>query len=166
MGYYKRDSGRPSVTWPESVDQALCFGWIDGIRKSLGPLSYTIRLTPRRPGSTWSSVNIRRAGELKRLGLMRAAGLRALAARLPSRSGIYSYEQRPANLPLRYARVFRRDRAAWAFYRGQPPGYRRITTWWIVSAQRESTRLRRLKRLIADSARGLRLAALRRPARR
>lgn len=166
MGYYKRDSGRPSVTWPESVDQALCFGWIDGIRKSLGPMSYAIRFTPRRRDSTWSMVNIRRTGVLKRRGLMRAAGLRAFAARQTYRSGLYSYEQRPANLPLRYARVFRQHGAAWAFYRAQPPGYRRITTWWIVSAQRESTRLRRLKQLIADSARGLRLAALRRPARR
>ena len=166
VGFHKRGSGKPSITWPESVDQALCFGWIDGIRRSLGVTSYTIRFTPRRRGSTWSAINIRRVRVLKRLGLISAAGLEAFAARQANRSGIYSYEQRSVELPPRYARLFKRHKAAWEFYRARPPGYRKLATRFVISAKQEATRLRRLDRLIADSAAGRRIGLLQRVTRR
>jgi uncharacterized protein YdeI (YjbR/CyaY-like superfamily) len=149
VGYWKRATGRPSLTWPESVDQALCFGWIDGIRRSLGAESYVIRFTPRRTGSIWSAVNVRRARELIRLRLMRRAGLAAFKAREDKPSG-YSYEQPQAfKLPLAYQRRFRRTPRAWRFFQALAPGYRKMTTWWVISAKQEETRLRRLAQLIA-----------------
>ena len=157
VGYYKRSSQRESITWQESVDEALCFGWIDGIRKSIDDISYTIRFTPRRSRSIWSAVNIKRATALAAQGLMQPAGLRAFEARKEDRSGIYSYEQRPASLVEPYAQLMRENPAAWEFFRAQPPSYQRIATWYIVSAKREDTRLKRLQRLIEDSAAGRRL---------
>lgn len=150
VGFHKKGSGKPSITWPESVDQALCFGWIDGIRRRVDDDSYTIRFTPRRKGSIWSAVNIRRAGELETLGLMTAAGRAAFGARVEYKSGIYSYEQRPADLPEPYAGRFRKHAAAWDFYRVQPPSYRKTANWWVVSAKREETRLKRLDQLIGQ----------------
>jgi uncharacterized protein YdeI (YjbR/CyaY-like superfamily) len=166
VGFWKRDTGRPSMTWPESVAEALCYGWIDGIRRSLGEDSYVIRFTPRRPGSTWSAVNLRMAAQLIAGGRMRKAGLQVYEARPRERSG-YSFEQRKGvRLPRVYERMIRGQPEAWAFFRAQPPGYRRTVTWWIVSAKREDTRLKRLKTLIADSARGRRRGLLvRRPPR-
>jgi uncharacterized protein YdeI (YjbR/CyaY-like superfamily) len=152
VGFRKKDSGVASITWPESVDAALCFGWIDGIRKSVDATSYQIRFTPRKATSIWSNVNIRRAQELAELGMVRPAGLKALAARRENRSGIYSYEQRSAELPEIYAKVFRGNRSAWKFFQAQPPGYRKQIIWWIVSAKRETTRFARLEKLIAASA--------------
>ena len=152
VGFYKKGSGRASITWPESVDQALCFGWIDGIRKRVDDLSYTIRFTPRRRGSIWSAVNIRRAGELIKEGLMQPAGLMAFEAREANKSGIYSYEQRSQELVEPYASQFKRNKAAWKFFNHQPPGYRKLANWWIVSAKKEETRLRRLQKLIDESA--------------
>ena len=157
VGYYKKDSGTPSVTWPESVDEALCVGWIDGIRKRIDDTRYMIRFTPRRPASTWSSVNIARVHALIEQGSMQPAGLTAFEARTANRSGIYSYEQRPADLPERYARVLKPHRAAWDFFRAQPPSYRKAAAWWIVSAKKDETRLKRLEKLTACSAQGLRL---------
>jgi len=154
VGFYKRDSGKPSITWPESVDQALCFGWIDGIRRSLGAESYTIRFTPRRRGSIWSNVNTKRATELVALGLMMPAGLAAFEKRRAYKSGIYSYEERPVDIPEPYAGHFRKNKAAWRFHQAQPPGYRKVTAWWIVSAKKEETRQKRLETLIAHSAKG------------
>jgi uncharacterized protein YdeI (YjbR/CyaY-like superfamily) len=165
VGFYKKGSGRPSITWPESVDEALCFGWIDGVRKRLDERSYVIRFTPRRKGSVWSSINLARIKELTRLGLMRPAGLAAHEGRTTAKSGIYSYEQRKrARLPAAMQRRLKGNRAAWAFFQKQAPWYRQVTTWWIVSAKREETRERRLATLIEDSAAGRRIKALTRPA--
>jgi uncharacterized protein YdeI (YjbR/CyaY-like superfamily) len=157
VGFYKRDSGKPSITWPQSVDEALCFGWIDGIRKSIDDLSYKIRFTPRKPRSTWSAVNIKRAGELSEQGLMQAAGLKAFQAREENRSGIYSYEQRSPELPDHYGKKLKKNLAAWKFFQTQPPSYRKAANWWVVSAKKEETRLKRLDKLIDDSAQGRRI---------
>jgi uncharacterized protein YdeI (YjbR/CyaY-like superfamily) len=156
VGFHKKGSGKPSMTWPESVDEALCFGWIDGIRKRLDDDSYTIRFTPRRPGSIWSAVNIKRAEKLSAEGRMRPSGLGAFEARKENRSGIYSYEQRSDTLPDPYARRMRKNKAAWAFFEAQPPTYRKMICWWVVSAKKEETRLTRLNALIEDSALGRR----------
>src|SRR5215471_6376356 len=160
LGYYKNGSGKPSVTWPESIDEALCVGWIDGIRKSIDDKSYKIRFTPRKKGSIWSAVNTRRARELVRQKRMRLVGRKAFAARREFRSGIYSYEQRPAQLPEPYRSIFKKKRPAWTFFESQPPGYQKTVSWWIVSAKREETRLKRLRRLIEFSSRGRRIPLL------
>jgi uncharacterized protein YdeI (YjbR/CyaY-like superfamily) len=160
VGFHKRATGQPSLTWPESVDQALCFGWIDGIRRSLGADSYVIRFTPRRPGSNWSAVNIARVEELTRLGLMAAAGVRAFEARDEARSRVYSYERAAADLDGAQLELLRANPAAWSFWEAQPPSYRRVAAYWVVSARRDETRARRLETLIADSATGRRIAAV------
>jgi uncharacterized protein YdeI (YjbR/CyaY-like superfamily) len=152
VGFYKRDSGKASITWPESVDEALCFGWIDGIRRSLDEIIYTIRFTPRRARSVWSAVNIKRAGELATQGRMQPAGFTAFAARKENRSGIYSYEQRSAELPEEYRRVVKKNKAAWKFFEEQPPSYRKAANWWVLSAKKEETKLKRLDKLIDYSA--------------
>ncbi len=158
VGFHKRDSGKPSITWPESVDEALCFGWIDGLRKRVDETSYTIRFTPRKARSTWSAVNIRRVAELKREGRMHAAGIAAFERRSEARSAIYSYEQRKtAALDAASARRFRANAKAWKFYEAQPPGYRRMMAWWVISAKKDATRARRLASLIDISARGQRI---------
>lgn len=157
VGFYKKHTERPSITWPESVDEALCVGWIDGIRKTIDAESYRIRFTPRRRGSTWSAVNIQRVAVLTNEKRMQPAGLAAFAARIEKKSGIYAYEQRSENLPERYARRFRRNKKAWTFFAAQPPSYRKTLSWWVVSAKQEATRARRLAKLIAESARGQRL---------
>jgi uncharacterized protein YdeI (YjbR/CyaY-like superfamily) len=165
VGFYKRDSGRPSITWAESVDGALCFGWIDGVRKSIDEVSYKIRFTPRKPRSVWSAINIKRVGELRELKLMHPAGLAAFEKRNSERSAIYSYEQRKtAKLPTGYERKFRANAAAWKFFRSQPPWYQRTSTYWVISAKKEATRVSRLSRLISDSSRGKAIAPLTRPA--
>ena len=160
VGYYKKNSGKPSITWPESVDEALCFGWIDGIRKSIDDVSYTIRFTPRKPGSTWSAVNIKRVQELAGQGLVQPAGLTAFQARKENKSGIYSYEQRSAKLPIPYEKILKKNKAAWEFFRAQPPSYRKAASWWVASAKQEETRLRRLDKLIEDSAHGRTISQL------
>ncbi len=157
VGYYKKASGRPSMTWPESVDEALCFGWIDGIRKSVDDLRYTSRFTPRRRGSIWSAVNIKRAQELSDKGLMEPAGMAAFDARKENRSGIYSYEQRSEKLAAPYEKKLRQNKAAWEFFYAQPPSYRKAIGWWVVSAKQEATRFKRLEKLMKESARGKRL---------
>jgi uncharacterized protein YdeI (YjbR/CyaY-like superfamily) len=157
VGFYKRSTGRPSMTWPESVDEALCFGWIDGVRTRVDERRYTIRFTPRRPKSIWSAINIRRAHVLRSTGRMRAAGLTAFAARVENRSGVYSYEQRSDRLEEPYASLLKRHRPAWTFFAAQPPSYRKMVGWWIVSAKKEETRVTRLQTLIERSAQGVRL---------
>ena len=157
VGFYKTDSGKPSITWPESVDEALCFGWIDGIRMRIDEISYQIRFTPRRRGSIWSAININRAKELAKAKRMRPAGLKAFAARIENKSGVYSYEQRPVELPDAYAKMVKRNKAAWEFFQAQPPSYRKMISWYIVSAKKEETRLVRLKKLIAASGKRTRL---------
>jgi uncharacterized protein YdeI (YjbR/CyaY-like superfamily) len=157
VGFYKRDSGRPSITWPESVDEALCFGWIDGIRKSVDNLSYMIRFTPRRKSSVWSTINIRRAGVLTEEGRMRAAGLKAFQARRENKSGIYSYEQRREQMEEPYRSVLEKNKTARIFYQSQPTWYRKQIGWWIISAKKEETRQKRLQTLIESCTRGKRL---------
>jgi len=167
VGFHKKGSGRPSMTWTESVREALCFGWIDGIRRSLGDESYTIRFTPRKTGSNWSRVNVRHVEELIRERRMTRAGLAAFEARRPERTGVYSFEQRhTAGLEREQEERFRADAKAWEFFEKQPPSYRRTAIFWVVSAKREDTRARRLETLIADSAAGRRLAQLTPPAKR
>ena len=157
MGYYKKDSGKTSITWPQSVDEALCFGWIDGIRKSIDETRYMIRFTPRKSRSIWSAVNIKRAGELIEQGVMQPAGLKAFAAREENRSGIYSYEQRSPELPDQYRKLLRKNSRAVKFFDAQPPSYRKAANWWVQSAKKEETRLTRLGELISLSARGERI---------
>lgn len=163
VGFYKAGTGRPTISWPQSVDEALCFGWIDGVRTRVDGERYTIRFTPRKAISTWSAVNIRRVAELTTEGKMHSAGLAAFARRRENRSGIYSYEQRPGALDEPYASTFRAEAKAWAFFSAQPPSYRRAAIWWIISAKQEATRVRRLAQLIDDSAHGRRLSMLARP---
>jgi uncharacterized protein YdeI (YjbR/CyaY-like superfamily) len=161
VGFYKRASGRASITWPESVDQALCFGWIDGVRRSLGEDAYTIRFTPRKPRSNWSAINVKRMNELIGDGLVRPAGLAAFERRSDDRTAIYSYEQRKsAQLPGEYEARLRANAAAAEFFDAQPPWYRRTATHWVISAKREATRERRLAQLIEDSASGRRIGPL------
>jgi uncharacterized protein YdeI (YjbR/CyaY-like superfamily) len=152
------------MTWSEAVDEALSFGWIDGVRRRLDDESYTIRFTPRRPRSTWSAVNIERVHALRSEGRMRPAGLRAFEARADERSAIYAYEQRRgAKLEPAQERRFRANARAWAFFNAQPPSYRRTATWWVISAKKETTRSKRLETLIEDSASGRAIRPLRRP---
>lgn len=162
VGLYRKGSGKPSITWPELVDQLLCFGWIDGVRKSVDGESYANRVTPRRKGSTWSDVNVKRVGELIELGLMRPAGRAAFAARDESRMTSYSFERDQVSFAPEYEAMFRKNRKAWKFFESQPPGYRKSATWWVMSAKREATQRRRLDVLIDDSANGERIALLRR----
>jgi uncharacterized protein YdeI (YjbR/CyaY-like superfamily) len=163
VGFYKKGSGKPSITWPESVDEALCFGWIDGVRRSLGADAYTIRFTPRSAKSNWSAVNVARVAELERLRKMTPAGRRAFAARTPERTGVYSFERPEASLGSEDEAKLRANRAAAEFFDAQPPGYRRLVLHWVMSAKRAETRQRRLDTLITDSAAGRRIGALERP---
>ena len=157
VGFYKRKSGKPSITWPESVDEALCFGWIDGIRKRVNEISYQIRFTPRRRGSIWSTINIKRAKELAKEKRLRSAGLKAFGAGREYKSGIYSYEQRSPELPAAYDRQLKKNKAASDFLHAQSPSYRKMISWWIVSAKKEEIRMARLAKLISESAKGKRL---------
>ena len=157
VGFYKKDSGKPSITWPDSVDQALCFGWIDGIRKGVDQISYQIRFTPRRRGSIWSATNIKRARKLAEQRQMQPIGLKAFAARIENKSGIYSYEQRNTELKEPYAKLLKKNKAAWNFFQTQPPSYRKMIGWWIISARKEETRVGRLAKLTSESAKGKRL---------
>jgi uncharacterized protein YdeI (YjbR/CyaY-like superfamily) len=152
VGFHKRSSGKPSITWLESVQVALCFGWIDGVRKSLNETSYMIRFTPRKLTSTWSSINIKFVQELTKKGLMHPAGLKAFAARNVKKSGIYSYEQRKsARFTREQEKQFRANKAAWEFFRSQAPWYRRVTTYWVITAKKKETKRKRLSELIGHS---------------
>jgi uncharacterized protein YdeI (YjbR/CyaY-like superfamily) len=155
VGFHKRSSGTPSITWPEAVDEALCYGWIDGLRKSVDGQSYMIRFTPRRSGSTWSAVNVGRVKELISRGRMRAAGMLAYGARTKANTGIYSFEQRKkVRLPSAYQRRFKANAAAWRNFQSRPPWYQRTAIFWVISAKREETRQKRLSTLMDDSAHG------------
>jgi len=165
VGFYKKGTGRASITWSELVDQLLCFGWIDGVRKSIDEESFTQRVTPRRKGSIWSAVNVKRAAELIEAGLMEPAGVAAFETRDPEKTNRYSSEQERVVLGAEYEAIFKRNGRAWTFFSAQPPGYRKIATWYVVSAKREETRRRRLDTLIRDSADGQRIGLLRRPER-
>ena len=164
VGFYKKASGVPSITWSEAVDEALCYGWVDSIRKSVDDRSFTNRFTPRKPGSNWSEVNVRRVEELTRQRRMRAPGLKAFRARTTRKTGTYSYEQRyDVELPPAFVRTFRASKQACAWFQAQPPGYRSMTLYWVMSAKRLETRERRLATLIEGSARGEKVGPLRRP---
>ncbi len=164
VGFHKRGTGTPSMTWNESVDEALCFGWIDGVRKSVDGERYTIRFTPRRPRSIWSNKNIARMRELIAEGRVKPAGLRAFEARSSDRSGVYSFEQRKAlALSPAQQKQLAANRAAAAFFAGQPAWYQRACVHWIVSAKRDDTKDKRLATLIADSAAGRTIKPLTRP---
>lgn len=162
VGYAKKGTGIPSITWPESVDEALCYGWIDGIRKSIDERSYCIRFTPRKPRSNWSAVNLARVEVLAREGRMRPSGMRVYQERVEGSEANYSHEQRH-NIALSADDLlrFQEHAAAWAFFQAQPPGYRRIAIHWVVSAKQPATQQRRLATLIEDSANQRRIAAAR-----
>ena len=167
VGFHKKSTGRPSITWPELVDEILCFGWIDGIRRGIGDERYTIRITPRKATSNWSAVNIKRVAELEKEGRMTPAGRAAFERRSEKRSGIYSYEQRRnAKLDREQERDFKANKDAWAFFQSQAPSYRRTAVYWVTTAKREETRRKRLAQLIEDSASGRRLRHLTPPSRR
>jgi uncharacterized protein YdeI (YjbR/CyaY-like superfamily) len=167
VGFYKVDSGKPSMTWSESVDEALCFGWIDGVRRSLGAEAYTIRFTRRKPKSLWSAINVAKVAQLQAAGKMYPAGERAFALRTPDRTGVYSFERAAAaELTAAEQRAFKRSKPAWTFFDAQAPSYKRAALHWVVSAKREETRARRLEKLIDDSTAGRRLDQLTPPAKR
>ncbi|MEP7291155.1 MAG: YdeI/OmpD-associated family protein [Chloroflexota bacterium] len=164
VGYYKKGTGKPTLTWAESVDQALCYGWIDGVRKSIDDERYKIRFTPRKASSTWSAVNIRRVGELSEAGLMQPTGLKAFEQRKGEKSGIYAYEQpdEAAKLNPDEEQQFRANQRAWDYFQSEPAWYQRTAIWHVVSAKKAETRLKRLAQLIDDSEHGRTIASLRR----
>jgi Uncharacterized protein conserved in bacteria len=151
VGFYKVDSGKPSITWPQSVDEALCFGWIDGIRKSIDGESYCIRFTPRRPGSTWSAINIKKAEALIQQGLMQPAGLELFSTRVIDKTRLYSYENKPQQLPAGLEKKLKANKIAWQFFFSQSASYQRTVYFWILSARQDKTQLNRLEKLIAAS---------------
>jgi uncharacterized protein YdeI (YjbR/CyaY-like superfamily) len=157
VGFYKKGSGRRSITWPEAVDEALCYGWIDGVRKGIDAGSYTIRFTPRKKGSVWSTVNVNRVRALAELGLMQPTGRAAFEAWKEDRSGINCHGQGDVEMPEPYLGLLREDAAAWEFYEKQPASYRKAVNWWVVSARKDETRRRRLDSLVACSARAERV---------
>jgi uncharacterized protein YdeI (YjbR/CyaY-like superfamily) len=158
VGFHRVHTRKPCMTWPESVDEALCFGWIDGVRTSLGDDAYTVRFSPRREGSIWSAINIAKASVLRTRGRMRPAGLEAFAKRTERKSVVYSYEQRGiAVLTPAERRLFRSEKTAWSFFQATSPGYRKVILHWITTAKRAETRERRLAKLIDASGRGRRL---------
>ncbi|MCC6930189.1 MAG: YdeI/OmpD-associated family protein [Gemmatimonadaceae bacterium] len=157
VGFHKVAAGRPTITWPQSVDEALCYGWIDGRRTGVDETRYTIRFSPRKATSTWSAVNIARVAQLEAEGRMQPAGREAFARRKENRSGTYSYEQRPEAFDEAMLATFRRNRRAFRYFEAQATSYRRAAIWWVISAKREETRARRLAELIAISAEGERL---------
>jgi uncharacterized protein YdeI (YjbR/CyaY-like superfamily) len=164
VGFHKKSSGRRSITWPESVEEALCFGWIDGLRKTIDADSYKIRFTPRKPTSNWSAINIRRIQELAREGRTHPAGIRVFKQRAPDRSGIYAYENRQSAVLSEAAeKQFRSKHAAWDFFQQQSASYRQTAIWWVVSAKKTETQQSRLETLIADSKAKRRIRPLRRP---
>lgn len=163
VGFYKRGSGKPSITWPESVDEALCFGWIDGVRRSLGDDAYTIRFTPRKKTSIWSANNVARVAELTKEGRMAPAGLEAFSHRRPERTGVYSFERKGIKLSDEDEAVLRKNKAAAKYFDAQAPWYRRAAMHWVTSAKQEATRARRLLILIECCEAGRAVPPLTRP---
>jgi uncharacterized protein YdeI (YjbR/CyaY-like superfamily) len=155
VGFHKRATGKPSLTWPQSVDEALCVGWIDGLRRSLGDESYAIRFSPRRPGSIWSAINRRRVPELEAEGRMTPAGLAVFHGRDKKRQNLYSFEAKPKDLSPSFRKRLRANARAWTFFAAQAPGYRRVSSFWVMSAKQEATRERRLVTLLESCARGV-----------
>jgi uncharacterized protein YdeI (YjbR/CyaY-like superfamily) len=164
VGMYKKATGKQVMNWSQAVDEALCWGWIDGLAKGIDDVSHKQRFTPRKPTSNWSAVNVRKVEQLRKEGRMRPPGEAAFARRRPDKTGVYSFEQpgEPAFTPEQQAQLEAHD-AAWAYWQARPPGYRRTATWWVISAKREETRARRLATLIEDCAAGRLIKPLRRP---
>jgi len=158
VGFWKKAAGRSGLTYDEAVLEALCFGWIDGQTNRVDDLSVTVRFSPRRAGSNWSELNIKRVQDLQKAGRLHPAGLTAFEARREPEPGVYTYETRPADLPSELADVFRTNAKAWAFWREQTPGYRKSMTWWILSAKQDETRQRRLAALMDESAKGVKIS--------
>jgi len=160
VGFHKKSSGKKSVTYSEALDEALCFGWIDGVRRSLNETSYTIRFTPRKPKSIWSLVNVRHVERLKKEGRMHPAGLEAYERRDPKRTGIYSFENEPVGLSPEYEKTFRQNKKAWKFFEEQAPYYKKLSIHWVMRAKKEETRLRRLQHLIERAEKGLKTGVI------
>lgn len=160
VGFHKKDSGKKSITYPEALEEALCFGWIDGVRKGINETSYTTRFTPRKPRSIWSLINVGHVERLIKAGRMHASGLEAYAKRDPKRTGIYAFENRPKVLAPEYEKALRRNQKAWEFFEKLPPSHKRTIIFWIMSAKKEETQLKRLKQLIDSSEKGLRLGEI------
>ena len=160
VGFYKVSSGIPSITWSESVDEALCFGWIDGLRKSVDKDSYCIRFTPRKAKSIWSAINIKKVEELTQKGLMRPAGLEIFNKREENKSRIYSFENRPKKLNRDFENKFKEDKKAWSQFLSMPPSYQKTAIFWVMSAKQEATRQKRLDMLIKDSKEGQKIKPL------
>ena len=150
VGFYKVNSGKPSITWSQSVDQALCFGWIDGVRKSIDEDSYFIRFTPRKPGSIWSAINIQKMEELTKQGLMQPAGFASYENRKENKSKIYSYEKADVKFTFDFEKQFKANKKAWDYFQSLASSYRKLSTNWVMSAKQETTKLKRLNELIAD----------------
>lgn len=160
IGFHKKASGKKSITYPEALDEALCFGWIDGVRKSIDEISYMQRFTPRKARSTWSNVNCRHVERLQKEGRMTEAGLKAYSLRDPKRTGIYAFENKPREFSPEFEKKFRSNKRAWDFFQSEPPSIRKVCIFWVMSAKQEETRLRRLDSLIESSAKGVRRGVL------
>ncbi len=160
VGFHKKHTGTPSITWPESVDQALCFGWIDGIRRGIDEDTYCIRFTPRKPKSIWSAVNIKRIKELIEAGEVAPAGLKAFEIRDEKKANLYSFEQKEVAFTPAQKKLFKANTAAWKYFESMPLSYRRPATWWVQSAKQEATKTQRLNTLIADSEAGKKIKSL------
>lgn len=156
-GYYKAGTGKPTMNWSDSVDQALCFGWIDGIRKSIDEERYCMRFTPRKPNSNWSTININKVEELSAKGLMTPAGMASYEKRKPEKSGVYSFERDAATFSSDFEKQFKANKAAWTYFSAAAPSYRKTSTFWVVSAKQETTKLNRLLKLIEACEEGRRL---------
>lgn len=160
VGFHKKASGKKSITYAEALDEALCYGWIDGVRKNLNETSYTIRFTPRKARSIWSNVNVRHVERLTKEGRMRPAGVEAYARRDPKRTGIYAFENRPREFSPELEKAFRGNKTAWNFFEKQPPGYKRVVIFWVMSGKKEETRMKRFKKLVEFSEKGVRAGLL------
>jgi uncharacterized protein YdeI (YjbR/CyaY-like superfamily) len=154
VGFYKIGSGKASINWSQAVDEALCYGWIDGVRKSIDEHSYQIRFTPRKPTSIWSSVNIKKIEELNKQGRLQPAGLVSFEKRLPAKSMIYSYEKEEATFSKDFNQQFKANKKAWDYFQSLAPSYKKLSTHWVMSAKQESTQIKRLNELIADCVSG------------
>ena len=160
LGFHKKSSAKKSITYPEALDEALCYGWIDGVRKNLDETSYTIRFTPRKARSIWSLVNVRHVERLTKAGHMRPPGIEAYARRDPKLTGIYAFENRPRELSPEFEKAFRKNKTAWSFFEKQPAGYKRLVIFRVMEAKKAETQLKRFKELVEVSEKGLRLGIL------
>lgn len=160
VGFYRVGSGKKSITWPESVDQALCFGWIDSIRRSIDDESYSIRFTPRKPGSIWSNVNLKKMEELEKKKLIFPAGYEIFKKRKEEKTGVYSFENAEVKLAPDFEKIFRKNKKAWDWFQKQIPSYKKPAVRWVMDAKREETRKKRLEQLISDAGNGKKIKSL------